>query len=247
MVAGVCYWPTDQVFGSIPYSRDHNGLQTSRAERERRKKWKCSWHVGWSSLSSFLEDLHHKQAQCDRLPLSGREWERFFFSLFKARCIALGKEILPPHGLCLPTEGNFLQSLIPSVGSFCCYERQIPYTEHPDTKLINSKVLFNVIAMAMCSMCGCNLHFAEEAVRTCGVYMLVCGLSVCMCVYRPEDNIPQVPTSFLFLRGDLPLSHWLRACPVDWAARLASPGIHLSPPLWHWDYRHTSPYLALLF
>lgn len=80
------------------------------------------------------------------------------FSLFKARCIALGKEILPPHGLCLPREGNFLQSLIPSVGSLCCYERQIPYTEPPDTKLLNSEVFFNV-TMAM-AMCGCNLRFA---------------------------------------------------------------------------------------
>lgn len=130
----------------------------------------------------------------------------------------------------LAPEGNSLQSLIPSVGSFCCYDRQIPYTEHPDTKLLNSKVLFSVIAMAMCSMCGYNLHFVEEAVCTSGMYMFVCGLCVCVCVYRPEDNIPQVPSISLFLRGDLPLYHWLGACPVDWAARLPSPGIHLSPP-----------------
>lgn len=79
MVAGVCYWPTNQVFGSIPYPRDHNGLQTSQAERERRKKWKCSWHVGWSRLSSFLEDLHHSKHNVTDSHSPGENGKGFFF------------------------------------------------------------------------------------------------------------------------------------------------------------------------
>lgn len=51
------YWLREQVF---PYPYDLSGPQISQAKIERGKKYKCSWHVGWPPLNSFL-DLHHSK------------------------------------------------------------------------------------------------------------------------------------------------------------------------------------------